>query len=187
MERQYTIPTPQTAQEVVGYYARRIAEDIKLPSQFAALAPKVREFFESKAFGERVDLDDPTVVKAMSSRIAAFVVMQEFEKRLRGLVVEERTPELLTPERMLSTTPPHPHSQRFLDASKSVSNLVACSDALELDFAKFLEAAEDIEAFAKLPEQFGFAIEYTDSAALLSGLRRPPIRRRALAHRDQGP
>ena len=46
VERDYTIPEPQTAQEVIGYYSRRIAEAVKLPSQFAALAPKVREFFE---------------------------------------------------------------------------------------------------------------------------------------------
>ena len=51
------MPEPQTAQEVIGYYARRIAQEVKLPSQFAALAPKVREFFEHRAFGKRVDLD----------------------------------------------------------------------------------------------------------------------------------
>src|SRR5436853_6747483 len=67
VERDYTIPEPQTAQEVVGYYSRRIAESVKLPSQFAALAPKVRDFFEYKAFGHRVDLSDGTVVRAMST------------------------------------------------------------------------------------------------------------------------
>ena len=55
IERDYTIPAPQTAEEVIGYYARRIAQDVKLPSQFAALAPKVREFLETKAFGGPVD------------------------------------------------------------------------------------------------------------------------------------
>jgi type III restriction enzyme len=44
IEREYSIPEPQTAEEVIGYYARRIAQDVKLPSQFSALAPKVREF-----------------------------------------------------------------------------------------------------------------------------------------------
>src|SRR5581483_12141754 len=42
VERDYSIPEPQTAEEVIGYYARRIAQDVKLPSQFSALAPKVR-------------------------------------------------------------------------------------------------------------------------------------------------
>src|SRR5712691_773354 len=64
-EREYTIPDPQTAQEVIGYYARRIAEAVKLPSQFAAIAPKVREFFEQKAFGHPVDLNEQAIVKAM--------------------------------------------------------------------------------------------------------------------------
>src|SRR5262249_2469644 len=41
IEREYVMPEPQTAQEVIGYYARRIAQEVKLPSQFAALAPKV--------------------------------------------------------------------------------------------------------------------------------------------------
>lgn len=43
VEREYRTPEPQTAQEVIGYYARRIAEAVKLPAQFAALAPKVRD------------------------------------------------------------------------------------------------------------------------------------------------
>src|SRR4029077_17089263 len=64
-EREYTIPEPQTAQEVIGYYARRIAEAVKLPAQFAALAPKVREFFERKAFGHPANLNELAVVKAM--------------------------------------------------------------------------------------------------------------------------
>ncbi len=31
VERNYTIPEPQTAGEVIGYYARRIAQDVKPP------------------------------------------------------------------------------------------------------------------------------------------------------------
>jgi len=68
VERDYQMPEPQTAQEVIGYYARRIAEQVKLPSQFAALVPKVREFFELKAFGREVDLDSRATIKAMSTQ-----------------------------------------------------------------------------------------------------------------------
>ena len=75
VERDYKVPEPQTAQELIGYYARRIAEAVKLPSQFASLAPKVREFFENKAFGRWVDLNDMVTVRAMSTqwrRMCAF-------------------------------------------------------------------------------------------------------------------
>src|ERR1019366_1063023 len=85
VERDYTIPEPQTAQEVIGYYSRRIAEAVKLPSQFAALAPKVREFFEQKAFGQAVDLSDAVVVKAMGTPVAHYVCVDVFSKALKKL------------------------------------------------------------------------------------------------------
>jgi hypothetical protein len=49
-------------------------------------------------------------------------------------------------------------------ARKCVFNLVPCGNDFEKTFAKFLDNAEDVKAFGKLPEAFGFAIEYTDGA-----------------------
>jgi len=166
-EREYEIPEAQTAEEIIGYYARRISQDIKLPSQFAALAPKLREFFEYKAFGKQVNLGDPAVVKAVGSRLACFIVLKEFEKLLRELVVEENIPVLVNSGRPLSSTPPFPFSRLTMESAKTVFNLVACHNEYERDFAAFLHAAPDVTAFAKLPEQFGFCIQYTDSVANL--------------------
>lgn len=167
LEREYQIPPAQTPEEVIGYYARRIALDIKLPSQFAALAPKIREFFQYKAFGKEVDLNDKTVIHAMSSNIASYIVIKEFEKLLREKIVEEKIPELLTEEKNLSKTPAFPFSKLLFESSKCVFNYVACDNEFERKFAKFLHLANDVEAFAKLPEQFGFSIQYTDKLANL--------------------
>jgi type III restriction enzyme len=164
IERDYTIPEPQTAEEVISYYAKRVAQDLKLPSQFAALAPKVKQFLEEKAFGERVNLDDPVMIKAMSTSVAQYVTVQVFAKALRSLVVEELTPKLDHPGRKLSETPPFPFSQPTFEGKKTVFNLVAADNNFERDFAKFLEGSIDVNSFAKLPSQFRFAIEYTDSA-----------------------
>ena len=98
------IPPAQTAQEVIGYYARKIASNVKLPSQFAALVPKLKEFFELKAFGKQVDIDDPEIVSAMGTNLVSYVVSKEFERALRDLVVEDKQPELLSPKRVLSST-----------------------------------------------------------------------------------
>ena len=165
LEREYAIPQAQTAEEVIGYYARRITQNVKLPSQFAALAPKVRDFFEFKAFGQKVDLSDSSVIKAISSNIASYVVIKEFEKALREMVIEQKKPELLSADHFLSSTPAFPTSRKVLDAHKTVFNYTPCSNEYELAFAKFLDKADDITAFAKLPEQFGFCIQYTDTLA----------------------
>jgi type III restriction enzyme len=167
VERDYTIPEPQTAEEVISYYAKRIAQDVKLPSQFAALAPKVREFLETRAFGEQVDLSDRAIIKAMASSVAQYVTVKTFAQALRGLAIEDLTPTLESPGRKLSETEPFPFSRPTFSASKTVFNLVAADNAFERDFAGFLEVAPDVRSFAKLPGRFGFSIEYTDSAANL--------------------
>ena len=167
LERDYTIPEPQTAEEVIGYYARRIAQDVKLPSQFAALVPKVREFLEKKAFGETVNLQEPGMVKAISSNVAVYVTVKVFDDALKKLVVEELLPQLINAGRPLSETPPFPWSRPTLPAAKCLYNLVPCDNEFEKEFARFLQSAGDVERFAKLPQQFGFVIEYTDNMSNL--------------------
>ncbi len=165
--REYTVPEVQTAQEVISYYAKRIANDVKLPSQFAALAPKVREFLETRLFGEPVNLDDREIIRAISSNVAQYVTVKTFVAALRELVVEELQPRLLGEGRRLSETPAFPWSRQTIEAKKTVFNLAACENDLERRFAKFLEDTPDVVRFAKLPDPFGFAIEYTDSVGNL--------------------
>ncbi len=167
VERLYTIPEAQTSEEVVGYYARRIATAVKLPSQFAALAPRVREFLHLKAFGEEIDLDAPGMVRVISHNNVQYVTEREFTKALRANVIEERVPELLEEGRKISATPPFPWGRAICEASKCVFNVVPCDNEFERAFAKFLQSAPDVERFTKLPEQFAFAIQYTDSVASL--------------------
>jgi type III restriction enzyme len=167
IEREYTIPEPQTSEEVISYYAKRIAQDVKLPSQFAALVPKVREFLQTRAFGELVDLNNAAMIRAIATPVAQYVTVKTFSKVLRDLVIEELSPVLDDPGRRLSTTEPFPFSRPTFEAAKTIFNLVAADNEFERDFARFLNDAADVQSFAKLPQRFGFAIEYTDSATNL--------------------
>jgi len=167
VERDYTIPEPQTAEEVISYYAKRIAQDVKLPAQFAALVPKVRGFLRDRAFGETVDLADKTIIRAIATSVAQYVTVKTFATVLRGLVVEELSPTLEHPGHALSETEPFPFSRPTCEASKTVFNLVAGDNDFERQFGKFLQDATDVKSFAKLPRRFGFTIEYTDSATNL--------------------
>jgi type III restriction enzyme len=167
IERQYTMPQAQTAQEVISYYAKEIAKDVKLPSQFAYLVPKIRQFLEERAFGEKVNLDDPIILKAISSNVSQYVVVQTFVKALRAIIVEELIPEIVAPPRKLSQTEPFAYSRPTYQASKCILNRVPCDNEFEVDFSKFLQSAKEVTKFSKLPSRFGFSIEYTDSVANL--------------------
>lgn len=169
IEREFTVPEPRTPEEVISYYAKRISQDVKLPSQFAPLVPKVREFLETIAFGEVVELNTPEMIKAISTPVAGYLTVKTFAGALRSLVIEELTPILESGGRSLSQTEAFPFSRPTFTAQKTIFNLVAADNEFEREFARFLESSEDISAFAKLPptSRLPFSIEYTDSATNL--------------------
>lgn len=162
-ERNYAIPTPQTSGEVISYYAQVIAQELKLPSQFSVLAPKVRDFLKYRAFGGEVDLDLPEILQAISRRLTQHVTTQEFLKLLRDKLIQPQEPQLEGAARLLSGVAPFPWSQEVANCQKTIFNKVPCDNQFELNFAKFLDNASDIARFSKLPMSFGFTIPYTDA------------------------
>ena len=62
-----------------------------------ALAPKVRDFFENKAFGRWVDLSDMITVRAMSTQVASYVCIQEFSRILKQVLPIKRRSLLRRP------------------------------------------------------------------------------------------
>ena len=108
-------------------------------------------------------MNDAATVKAMSTAVAHYVCVDVFKKALLELTIEELTPQLLEPARMLSSCQPFPWSRPVWEGKKCVFNLVPCDNDFEREFAKFLDHAEHVMAFAKLPQAFGFAIEYIDA------------------------
>ncbi|HSV49153.1 MAG TPA: hypothetical protein VLH35_02470 [Candidatus Acidoferrales bacterium] len=114
-----------------------------------------------------MNLDDPSIIKAISSNICQYVTVQTFVKALQAVIIEEKIPELIGPPRKLSEMEPFAFSRQTLQASKCILNRVPCENAFEMQFAKFLQSSREVTKFAKLPGRFGFAIEYTDSVANL--------------------
>jgi len=163
VEREYTIPTPQTSQEIVSYYAQIIAQDLNLPSQFAVLAPKVRDFLKYRAFGEEVDLDDDVILQAISRRLTLVVTRKEFTRVLAPRLIHEQEPRLESAGRLLSGIEPFPWSRDVATCRKTILNKVPCDNNFELEFAKFLDRVADVASFSKLPINFGFMIPYTDN------------------------
>ncbi|MHB8413756.1 MAG: restriction endonuclease [Candidatus Acidiferrales bacterium] len=93
--------------------------------------------------------------------------MGVFKRALQSLTIEEQTPQLLEPARMLSSCQPFPWSRPVWEGEKCIFNLVPCDNDFEHQFAKSLDNAKDVKAFAKLLRAFGFTIEYTDTATNL--------------------
>jgi type III restriction enzyme len=167
IDREYAYPEVQTPQEVIAYYAEEIARRLKAPGHFAAIAVRLREFFNTRAFGGEVDLEQPGYLQAMASRPATAATVDAFVSALQPHLIERQTPQVMTPARSLYTTPPFPWSRPVYQAEKSIFNYQACDNEFERTFARWLDKADDCRAMAKLPRDFGFAIEYADAAGNL--------------------
>ena len=162
-ERIYKIPIPQTSQEIVAYYTNRIARELRMPSQFSHLAPKVRDFLKYKAFGQEVDLDSPEIRAALSKKLHQMLTMKVFLDALREKIVQPQDPVLESDGRYLSELSPFAWSQLAPVCRKTIFNKVPCENSFEEAFARFLDNAPDVSLFGKLPVRFGFSIPYSDS------------------------
>lgn len=160
IERIYALPTINTCGEVISYYATRIGAETNLPGHFDVIADKLREFFSVRAFGQPVNLEDNDLALILARPAVGFLTVQGFAQAIRPLTRQERTPAISEPARRLSFTEPFPWSRPTYEASKTVFNLVAADNNFELEFARFLQAAPDVLQFAKLPQRFGFKIQY---------------------------
>ncbi|MEP7284666.1 MAG: DEAD/DEAH box helicase family protein [Chloroflexota bacterium] len=166
-ERTYNIPTPQTSQEIVSRYAQIIASDLRLPSQFAVLAPKIRDYLKYKAFGKEVDLDTPEILRAISRSFTAQITLKVFQKLLQDKLIKPQQATLENVGRPLSTIAPFPWSQLAPVCQKTVFNKVPCDNKFEEEFARFLDRSSDVLRFSKLPMNFGFTIPYSDTRSNL--------------------
>ena len=167
VEREYRMPEPQT-----GARSDQLLRQAHRPGREVAVTVRSPGtegpgVLGHKSFRQTVELEGAEMIQAISSNVARFLTVHLFVKALRALVLEEQEPQLVA-ERRISEKPPFPYSRtNAFPASKTIFNLAACDNAFEERFARFLQNASDATAFAKLPPQFGFAIECTDSAASL--------------------
>jgi len=168
VSRTYIMPQAQTASEIIAFYTGIIAQALKLTGQFATLVPKVEQFLREKAFGATVDLDSKPVIQALSRPATLTLTEKVFITLIRPRLTDEAVPVVDNAPRLLSTTPPFPYSGKVADVKHTLFNLTPCGNDFEQSFARFLDAAADVDTFANLgnlPQPL--QLEYLDAEANL--------------------
>ncbi len=169
-EYEFQVPYAEDPSGVISYYTKRVCEVGGLGNvsgAFAALAPLVRGYLESRIFAQEVALDNKVVLRRLAENDAQELVKQVFAEAIRGLRLTEREATITETAIRMTETPPYSWSRPTLDCERTVFNLTAVDNDLERRFAAFLDRATDVAAFAKLPVFGRFALEYiAESGAL---------------------
>lgn len=158
---------------VVGFFARQVMRDMRLVTGYDLLYGKVKTFVREHLFaGGPVDLDDPQVLRNLSEAAAAKRVFDGFKAAINALTVQDSGSARIEDRiRLRDVRPFRTQNRPYLTARKSLFNRIVGepgAGGLELLFARFLDDAPDVQAFAKNYLAFGFKIDYVKTDGDLS-------------------
>ena len=165
IRRVWNLPVPKDPRSVIGYYTQLILKELRIPGAFATFYPLVKKYVVEKLFNEILDLDeDPRALYNLSSPEVQERLVKLFVSAFRDLTFVEREPTQVDYVK-LSDIKPFVWGKEIYQAKKCIFNYVPCDNALEVAFAKFLDEAEDVDAFSKIVSKMriGFYMEYRDS------------------------
>jgi type III restriction enzyme len=167
---EFRVPYAEDPAGVVSWYTRNAARAggvAGLSGAFATLAPLVRKYLETRVFDREVDLNDKVVLRRLAESDAQKIVTESFRQAILKLKIREEEAEIREDAFRVSQTLPFPWSRKTVEAKRTVFNLTPIDSELEGRFAKFLDKATDVLAFAKLTMNSGFALEYLASTGAL--------------------
>jgi len=171
VEREWNLPVPQDTRSVIAYYTQKVLKELHLPTttNFPLFYPLVKDYVEHKLFTEEVFLDDPRVLYAVSEPQTEELILNAFTKSFRELTFKEEEPKQEKAIHLKDTNP-FVWTRAVYSANKCIFNYVPCANDLEVEFAKFLDRVEDVEAFTK-NEKLSFFMEYISSEGGLKNYR----------------
>lgn len=156
----YPLPTADDPTAVLAWYVHELQRDSRVTGQFAALAPLVKAYVETRVFGGPVDFTDPVVLQMLGEPVVQETVLGTLREAVDAvtLVSTEAIGELSTIR--LSSTRPFLWSRDTAVATKSVFPLQPCDNGFEVVFCGFLDRCPDVLAFAKLAQEVRFSLEF---------------------------
>ncbi|HBJ84503.1 MAG TPA: type III restriction endonuclease subunit R, partial [Verrucomicrobiales bacterium] len=164
---------PADYRSVVAFFARQLLKDLRLVGGYDLLYPKVRDFMREHLFaGAAVDLEDAVVLRNLSEPEVGKMLYDSFKVAINALTISDSGSTRIEDYIRLSHTRPFRTDHRpFLAAKKSIFTKTvgeANAGGFELSFAAFLEAASDVQAFAKNYFAVGFKLDYVKADGDLS-------------------
>jgi len=156
-------------QSVIGYFTQVIMKELRLVSGYDVLYGKVKEFIQGGLFAKPVDLEDLNILRNLSELEVTKTIVETFKKAINALtVLDKGEAEIRDYIKVSKSRPFVTRDQGYLLPKKSVFNKIVGDSHLELEFASFLEEAEDVVSYIKNYFSVYFRIDYQNSSGDIS-------------------
>ena len=119
---------------------------------------------QHELFGAAVDLESPNTLRNLSELVATKTLVETIKKAINALTIQDKgDAEIKDTIKLRNTRPFVAKNQGYLLAQKSVFNRVIGDSHFELQFASFLEKAEDVASYAKNYFAVNFKLDYVNA------------------------
>lgn len=160
------IPTPQA---VIAYLTTELMHRLRLVGGQEILFGKIKEYIRAHLFFAPVDLEDPNTLRNLSEIEPRRHLFETFVQAINELtLVDVGSTRVVSEIKLSKTRPVVVNNQDFVQSKKTLFNRVIGDSHLELRFAKFLDNAKDVQAFAKNTRSIHFFIEYITATGEIS-------------------
>jgi len=164
---------PADYRSVIGFFTRQLLKELRLVGGYDVLYGKVKTFLREHLFvSSPVDLENPVVLRNLSEPEAGKMLFDSFKAAINALTVRDTGSSRIEDRiRLRETRPFRTEHRPYLAPKKSLfSKIVGEPHAggFELQFAKFLDEAPDVAAFAKNYLAIGFKLDYVKADGDLS-------------------
>ena len=156
-------------QSVIGFFVQTIMRELRLFGCYDILFEKVKYFIQDGLFKNKVDLKDSNILTNLSETIAIKTIIETFKKEINNLTVQDvGDTEIKNYIRVSNARPFVVTDKKYLLPKKSVFNKIVGDSDFELEFANFLESADDVISFAKNYYEIHFKIDYRNASGAIS-------------------
>ena len=160
------IPTPQA---VLAYLTSELMHRMRLVGGAPVLYEKLKGYIANHLFIEQVNLEDLNVIRNLSEAGPRHYLFTSFAKAINDLtLVDAGSTQVVSEIRLSKTRPVVVSNQDFITSKKTLFNRVVGDSNLELRFARFLDEAPDVQAFAKNILRVHFFMEYINASGEMS-------------------
>ena len=158
----------------ISHFVKKLEEVCGVPRMLhQVLAPLLAHFLTEMLFEEPVSLTEERLIRRLKDNDVAAAIEAVFKPLILEKAIHEETRQPLEkPPMRLSAWVPYPftQSQRHpaVMAEKTLFNLVPCHSHFEADFARWLDSAPDVIAFAKNAGPQALRIDYINAAGRIA-------------------
>ena len=156
-------------QSAVGFFAQRIMKELRLFGCYDILFGKVKEFIANNLFTQSIELNDPNILRNLSEPEVVKTIVETFKMEINNLTVKDvGDTEIKNYIKISSARPFLVTDKKYLIPKKSVFNKIVGDSDFELEFADFLERADDVISFAKNYPEIHFKIDFKNVSGAIS-------------------